>query len=49
MRYLVLLYGDETTQNQPGDPGWEAEMAAYAHTVAHVRDGLVEQSGARGP
>ena len=29
MRYLVLLYGDETTQNQPGDPGWEAEMAAY--------------------
>ena len=26
----------------------EAEMAAYAHTVAHVRDGLVEQSEARG-
>jgi len=27
----------------------EAEMAAYARTVAHVRDGLVEQSEARGP
>jgi len=27
----------------------EAEMAAYAHTVAHVRDGLVEQSEARAP
>lgn len=29
MRYLVLLYGDETTQAQPGEPEWEAEMAAY--------------------
>ena len=27
----------------------EAEMAAFARTVAHVRDGLVEQSEARGP
>ena len=27
----------------------EAEMAAYAHTVAHVRDGLVVQSEAREP
>lgn len=29
MRYLVMLYGDETTQAQPGEPEWEAEMAAY--------------------
>lgn len=29
MRYLVMLYADETTQNSPGDPGWDAEMAAY--------------------
>jgi putative ABC transport system ATP-binding protein len=27
----------------------EAGMAAYAHTVAHVRDGLVEHAGAAGP
>ena len=27
----------------------EAEMAAYAHTVAHVRDGLVEHGAARAP
>jgi len=27
----------------------EAEMAAYAHTVAHVRDGLVEHAKAAGP
>ena len=27
----------------------EAEMAAYARTVAHVRDGLVEHAGAAGP
>ncbi len=27
----------------------EAGMAAYAHTVAHVRDGLVEHSAARAP
>lgn len=29
MRYLVLLYGDESTMTQPGDPGWDAEMAGY--------------------
>jgi putative ABC transport system ATP-binding protein len=27
----------------------EAEMAAYAHTVAHVRDGLVEHAEAATP
>jgi len=29
MRFLVMLYADETTQNSPGDPGWDAEMAGY--------------------
>lgn len=29
MRYLILLNADESAATQPGDPGWDAEMAAY--------------------
>jgi hypothetical protein len=29
MNYLVMLYDNEATMVAPGDPGWEAEMAAY--------------------
>jgi hypothetical protein len=30
MRYLFLLYGDESDMNEPGSAEMEAEMAAYA-------------------
>jgi hypothetical protein len=30
MQYMALLYGDESAAAQPGDPAFEAEMAAYA-------------------
>jgi hypothetical protein len=29
VRYMVLLYGDESTATAPGTPEWETEMAGY--------------------
>lgn len=41
MRYLVLLYGDESKMAEPGTPEFEADMAGYAAFDELAGDAIV--------
>ena len=37
MRYMLLIYNDETKDLAPSDPGWDELMAAYGAFTDEVR------------
>lgn len=41
MRYLTLLYDDETTMPEPGTPEFDLDLAGYAAFDAVARDSIV--------
>lgn len=40
MKYLVLLFGDEATMNEPGTPEFDAEVAEYARFDEQAGDAV---------
>jgi hypothetical protein len=50
MRYMLLIYNDETTDLSPGAPGFEERMTGYGRFTQAVRDlGIYEAGDALQP